>query len=132
MKIETNPYINWNTTPFKMDDKISRHIRVNLSDRLYAAIANLRDHKKYNNLKLEDGWCISSKDNVVFIINSDKNEDLPNNADLQNQTLDSGRLGAKLREIEKNVWDSRTYEQLSKVKNLTIDPTTGKITCKVI
>ncbi len=132
MKIETKPNVNWNVAPFNMDNKIPKEVRLNLCRRFETAINALRDTDEYHKLLLDDGWVISSADNVVFILNSNKNEDLPNNADLKDKTLDTGKLGAKLRKLSDKAWDSEKYSDLAKVEGLTLDQVTGKITIKVI
>lgn len=132
MKIETKPNVNWNAAPFNADNKISKEVRLNLCRRFEAAIDTIRDVSEYRKLLLEDGWVVSAKDNVVFILNSNKDEDLPNNADLKNAGFDSGKLGAKLRKLCDAAWDSEKYSDLAKVEGLTLDQATGKITVKVI
>lgn len=133
MKIQTRQTINWNTAPFSMDNKISKEVRNALTRRFEVAIFNLRDNDRYNELKLEDGWVIKSKDDVTFILVPDQNEDLPNNADLKDSKIDAGALGAKIRKARDKAFDIETYKELSTAVNgLTIDPATGKITYKVI
>lgn len=132
MKIKITPNIDWNTAPFSMDNKISKEIRNALTRRFEVAIFNLRDNNRYNELKLEDGWVIKAKDDVTFILVPDQNEDLPNNADLKDSKIDAGALGAKIRKVRDKAFDAETYKELSSVNGLTIDPTTGKITYKVL
>lgn len=132
MKIETKPNVDWNTSPFDMNNKISKEVRWNLSERFEVAINNLRDSDEFRKLLLKDGWSISAKNNVVFILNSNKNEDLPDNMEFGNQTLNSGALGAKLRKLRDAAWDSEKYSDLAKVEGISLDQASGKITIKVI
>lgn len=131
MKINAE-IINWNKAPFNADNKISREIRDAIHERFDVAISNLSYEDEYRKLNLVDGWVITAKDNVSFVINPIKNEDLPNNADLKDETLDAGKLGAKLRKARDEVFDCEKYSDLAKVQGLTLDQNTGKITYKVI
>lgn len=132
MKIQTTPTVNWNSTPFNVENKISKEVRSGLSKRFDAAIIAFRGILRYNDLKLEDGWIVKSKTDVVFVLQSDNNEDLPANVDLGREELNTSRPNAKLRKLADDVWDSETYAELNKVEGIFTDPTTGKITIKVV
>ena len=114
------------------NDKIPKNIRDAICKRFEVAIANLRDTDRYKDLNLSDGWVIPAKDNVSFVINPIKDEDLPNNADLKGETLDAGKNGAKLREIRDTAWDCEKYSDMAKIAGLSLDQGTGKITYKLI
>ena len=131
MKINAE-IIDWNKAPFSMDNKIPKNIRDAICKRFEVAIANLRDTDEYRKLDLSDGWVITAKNNVSFVINPIKNEDLPKNADLKDETLDAGKNGAKLREIRDTAWDCEKYSDMAKIAGLTLDQGTGKITYKLI
>lgn len=132
MKIETKPNVNWNASPFNTGNAISKEVRLNLARRFEAAIVGLEYTNQYNKLLLKDGWVVSATDNVVFILNSDKNEELADNANLGGKTLDAAALGAKLRKLRDAAWDSEKYSDLSKVEGISLNPTTGKISIKVL
>jgi hypothetical protein len=133
MKIETKPIVDWNKAPYSPDNKISKEVRNALCKRFEVAIYNVRDTDRFSDLKLEDGWVIKSKTDVVFILNSDKNEDLPNNADLKGEVFEAGKIGAQLRKARDTAFDLEKYSELTaKVQGLVMDPNTGKITYKVI
>ena len=132
MKIETKPNVNWNASPFNMNNSISKEVRLNLARRFEVAINSLKYTNEYNKLLLKDGWVVTAKDNVVFILNSDKNEELADNADLGNKSFDAGALDAKLRKLRDAAWDSEKYSDLSKVEGISLNPTTGKISIKVL
>jgi hypothetical protein len=131
MKIDAQ-IIDWNKAPFNMDNKIPKNVRDAICKRFEVAISNLRDTDRYKDLNLSDGWVIPAKDNVSFVINPIKNEDLPNNADLKDETLDVGKNGAKLREIRDTAWDCEKYSDMAKIAGLSLDQGTGKITYKLI
>ena len=130
MKINAE-IIDWNKAPFNMDNKIPKNIRDAICKRFEVAIANLRDTDRYRDLNLPDGWVITAKDKVLFVINPIKNEDLPDNADLKDETLESEKLGAKVRKIRDTAWDCEKYSDLQKVQGVSLDANTGKITYKV-
>jgi hypothetical protein len=132
MKLESISIIEWNKAPFNMDDKISREIRLDISRRFEVAIHNLRDNNEYNKLLLKDGWVIRSKDDVVFVLNPIKNEDIADNVDLKDKKFDKLPIGNKLHRVADDVWDCKTYSDLTKIQGLIIDQTTGKISYKVI
>jgi hypothetical protein len=132
MKIETKPNVNWNASPFNMSNSISKEVRLNLARRFEVAINSLKYTNEYNKLLLKDGWVVTAKDNVVFILNSDKNEELADNADLGSKSFDAGALDAKLRKLRNAAWDSETYSDLSNVEGISLNPTTGKISIKVL
>jgi hypothetical protein len=132
MKIETKPKVDWNKAPYNPDNKISKEVTNALYKRFEVAINNVRDTNVFADLKLEDGWVIKSKTDVVFILNSDKNEDLQKNADLKDEEFDAGKIGAQLRKIRDAAYDCEKYNDLAKVQGLTLDQNTGKMTVKVI
>jgi hypothetical protein len=132
MKIETKPNVNWNASPFSMENSISKEVRLNLTRRFEAAIDSLKYTNQYNKLALKDGWVVTASDNVVFILNSDKNEELSNNADLGNKSFDANASGAKLRKLRDAAWDSEKYSDLSKVEGISLNQTSGKISIKVL
>ena len=132
MKIETKPKVDWNKAPYNPDNKISKEVTNALYKRFEVAINNVRDTNVFADLKLEDGWVIKSKTDVVFILNSDKNEDLQKNADLKDEEFDAGKIGAQLRKIRDAAYDCEKYSDLAKVQGLTLDQNTGKMTVKVI
>jgi hypothetical protein len=133
MKIETKSNIDWNKAPFNMDNKVSKEVRQGIYNRLVEVLlVNLRDETEYNKLLLKDGWVITAKDNVVFVINPIKDEDLPNNANLKEETFNSNALRAKFRKLSDKIWDCEKYSDLAKIAGLTLDQNTGKITLKVV
>ena len=133
MKLETKPKIEWNKAPYSPDNKISKEVRNALFKRFEVAVCNVRDTNVFADLKLEDGWVIKSKSDVVFILNSDKNEDLTENTDLKAEEFDAGKIGAGLHKARDGIYDLEKYSELSAaVQGLTFDPTTGKITYKVL
>jgi len=133
MKIETKPKVDWNKAPYSPDNKISKDVTNALCKRFEVAIKNVRDTNVFADLKLEDGWVIKSKTDVVFILNSDKNEDLPENADLKGEEFEAGKIGAQLRKARDTAFDLEKYSELAtEVQGLTLDPNTGKISYKVI
>ena len=133
MKLETKPKIEWNKAPYSPDNKISKEVRNALFKRFEVAVCNVRDTNVFADLKLEDGWVIKSKSDVVFILNSDKNEDLPENTDLKAEEFDAGKIGAGLRKARDGIYDLEKYSELSAaVQGMTFDTTTGKITYKVL
>lgn len=131
MKIDAK-IIEWNKTPFNMDDKISKEVRNALCKRFEVAIANLRDDNILDNLLLKNGWVILAKDNISFVLNPIKDENLPDNPSFRNETLGSSKLGAKLRIVRDDAWECEKYSDLAKIAGLTLDQTTGKITYKLI
>jgi hypothetical protein len=132
MKLETKPNVNWNAAPFSMDNKISKEVRNVLCKRFEVAIHNVRDTNVFDDLRLEDGWIVKSKTDVVFILNSNKNEDLPKNTELRGEEFNSGPIGAKLRKAQDAAFDCEKYSDLSKIEGLSLDSSTGKIAYKVI
>jgi len=130
-KIDTD-IINWNKAPYSPDNRISKEVRNALCKRFEVAIANLRDNNRYNELLLTDGWVITAKDNIVFVLNPIKDENITDNVDLKGATLDAGKLGAQLRKARDSAFDLEKYSELSAVKDLTMDANTGKITYKVV
>lgn len=132
MKIETKLKIEWNKAPYSPDNKISKEVRNALFKRFEVAVCNIRDTNLFADLKLEDGWVIKSKTDVVFILNSDKNEELSKNADLKAAEFDAGKIGAELRKVRDASYDLEKYSEFATINGLTLDPITGKITIKVI
>lgn len=132
MKLETKPKVDWNKAPYSPDNRISKEVRNALFKRFEVAVCNVRDTNVFVDLKLEDGWVIKSKTDVVFILNSDKNEDLAKNADLKGDKFDAGKIGAELRKARDAGYDLEKYSELATINGLTLDPITGKITYKVI
>lgn len=132
MKLETKPNVNWNADPFNMDNKITKEVRNSLCKRFEVAINGIRETNRFDDLKLEDGWVVKSKTDVVFILNSNKNEDLPKNAEMRGEEFNSGPIGAKLRKAQDAGFDCEKYSDLSKIEGLSLDASTGKITYKVI
>ena len=133
MKIETKPKVEWNKAPYSPDNRISKEVRNALFKRFEVAVCNVRDTNVFADLKLEDGWIIKSKSDVVFVLNSDKNEDLPENADLKGEEFEAGKIGAQLRKARDTAFDLEKYSELAtEVQGLTLDPNTGKISYKVI
>lgn len=130
-KIEAK-IIDWNKAPFSIDNKISKEVRDALCKRFEVAIANLRDTNELNDLLLKNGWVISAKDNVSFVLNPIKDEDLPNNATLNGERLRADQLGAELRKTRDNSWECEKYSDLAKINNLTLDTNTGKIVVKIV
>lgn len=116
-----------------MDGKISTEFMNFLCERFQVAIDDLRDYDRFEDLYLEDGWVIKSDKDVVFIINPDKNEDIPANVNLKGKGINSGKYGQILREAIDAAYDLDKYSELTaKVKGLTLDPNTGKIAFKLI
>lgn len=132
MKLETKPNVNWNAAPFNADNKITKEVRNSLCKRFEVAINSTRETNRFDDLKLEDGWVVKSKTDVVFILNSNKNEDLPKNAEMRGEEFDSGPTGAKLRNAQDAAFDCEKYSDLSKIEGLSLDASTGKITYKLI
>jgi hypothetical protein len=132
MKLETTPKIEWNKAPYSPDNKISKEVRNALFKRFEVAVCNVRDTNVFDDLKLEDGWIIKSKSDVVFVLNADKNEDITENANLKSEEFDAGKIGARVRKARDAGYDLEKYSELLNVEGLSFDPTTGKITYKVI
>jgi hypothetical protein len=132
MKIETKPKVEWNKAPYNPDNRISKEVRNALFKRFEVAVSNVRDTNVFDDLKLEDGWIIKSKSDVVFVLNADKNEDITENANLKGEEFDAGKIGARLRKARDAGYDLEKYSELLNVEGLSFDPTTGKITYKVI
>jgi len=124
--------IDWNKAPYSPNNKIPKQVRDALCKRFEVAIDNVEDTDRYSDLLLTDGWVISAKNNVVFVLNPVKSEDLPNNADLKRETHESGKLGAQLRRARDAAWDCEKYSELAAVAGITLDAGNGKITYKVV
>ena len=100
--------------------------------RFESALDDLKYSSEFNDLPLKNGWVVTAKDNVVFVINPIKDEDLPNNVDLKFQNIGDTIFGGKLKKISDKVWDCEKYSDLAKLAGFTLDQNTGKIAYKVV
>ena len=124
--------IEWNKAPYSPDNKIPKEIRDALCVRFEVAISNLRDTDVLNELLLKDGWVIRAKNDISFVLNPIKDENLPDNTVLNGEECDAGKLGAQLRKFRDEAWDCEKYSDLAKLAGFTLDSNTGKITYKVL